>query len=123
MGLSLRRQGRASSLQGHSEDGGGSQGRPVPESRRRIAPRRRLRQGYDTVQRIPVGGFPAPQDTAQERGRQFRKVDREGAGFCQEQGRGLSARLVRSCVGRLAVSYTHLRAHETDSYLVCRLLL
>src|SRR5665647_2004861 len=23
---------------------------------------------------------------------------------------------------RLAVSYTHLRAHETDSYLVCRLL-
>ena len=25
------------------------------------------------------------------------------------------------CVG--SVSYTHLRAHETDSYLVCRLLL
>src|SRR5665647_2731838 len=25
--------------------------------------------------------------------------------------------------GPLAVSYTHLRAHETDSYLVCRLLL
>ena len=24
---------------------------------------------------------------------------------------------------RVAVSYTHLRAHETDSYLVCRLLL
>src|SRR5665647_3606794 len=24
---------------------------------------------------------------------------------------------------RMAVSYTHLRAHETDSYLVCRLLL
>src|SRR5665647_2773384 len=24
---------------------------------------------------------------------------------------------------RTAVSYTHLRAHETDSYLVCRLLL
>ena len=23
----------------------------------------------------------------------------------------------------VAVSYTHLRAHETDSYLVCRLLL
>ena len=23
----------------------------------------------------------------------------------------------------MAVSYTHLRAHETDSYLVCRLLL
>src|SRR5665647_1863615 len=25
--------------------------------------------------------------------------------------------------GTVAVSYTHLRAHETDSYLVCRLLL
>src|SRR5665647_1248657 len=25
--------------------------------------------------------------------------------------------------GQYAVSYTHLRAHETDSYLVCRLLL
>src|SRR5664279_6037963 len=25
--------------------------------------------------------------------------------------------------GVIAVSYTHLRAHETDSYLVCRLLL
>ena len=26
-------------------------------------------------------------------------------------------------VGVVPVSYTHLRAHETDSYLVCRLLL
>ena len=26
-------------------------------------------------------------------------------------------------IGIYAVSYTHLRAHETDSYLVCRLLL
>src|SRR5680860_1694727 len=25
--------------------------------------------------------------------------------------------------GAMSVSYTHLRAHETDSYLVCRLLL
>src|SRR5680860_1926840 len=29
----------------------------------------------------------------------------------------------RACVSGRAVSYTHLRAHETDSYLVCRLLL
>src|SRR5665647_3823406 len=27
------------------------------------------------------------------------------------------------CFSPPAVSYTHLRAHETDSYLVCRLLL
>src|SRR5665647_3680808 len=26
-------------------------------------------------------------------------------------------------IGIISVSYTHLRAHETDSYLVCRLLL
>ena len=26
-------------------------------------------------------------------------------------------------IGKDSVSYTHLRAHETDSYLVCRLLL
>ena len=35
-------------------------------------------------------------------------------------GERVGAVLTRS---RSAVSYTHLRAHETDSYLVCRLLL
>src|SRR5680860_1708746 len=36
-----------------------------------------------------------------------------------------TARVVRArrVVEPVAVSYTHLRAHETDSYLVCRLLL
>src|SRR5665647_291741 len=48
-----------------------------------------------------------------------------------DQGRGATARVapdlragdapVSTRLG--AVSYTHLRAHETDSYLVCRLLL
>src|SRR5680860_1612841 len=28
-----------------------------------------------------------------------------------------------SAITNISVSYTHLRAHETDSYLVCRLLL
>src|SRR5664279_4425355 len=31
--------------------------------------------------------------------------------------------LIEHLCRRTAVSYTHLRAHETDSYLVCRLLL
>src|SRR5680860_1789727 len=31
--------------------------------------------------------------------------------------------MVRQRTMQIAVSYTHLRAHETDSYLVCRLLL
>src|SRR5680860_664884 len=30
---------------------------------------------------------------------------------------------IHICAARVSVSYTHLRAHETDSYLVCRLLL
>src|SRR5665647_68087 len=35
-----------------------------------------------------------------------------------------ATRLIRApCLTRTPVSYTHLRAHETDSYLVCRLLL
>src|SRR5665647_1580567 len=35
----------------------------------------------------------------------------------------LSAALTGIAFGIIPVSYTHLRAHETDSYLVCRLLL
>ena len=62
------------------ENDGGSQGRSVPQPGRRTATCRRFCQGYDAVQRIPVGGFPAPQDFAQERGSQFREGDREGAG-------------------------------------------
>src|SRR5680860_89776 len=36
---------------------------------------------------------------------------------------GRQAHAVDDAVDALPVSYTHLRAHETDSYLVCRLLL
>src|SRR5665647_3666011 len=38
------------------------------------------------------------------------------------QGGGFDANYVQK-ITRPPVSYTHLRAHETDSYLVCRLLL
>ena len=41
-------------------------------------------------------------------------------------GKALAVRRVTENQGKNtpgAVSYTHLRAHETDSYLVCRLLL
>src|SRR5664279_6010793 len=37
-------------------------------------------------------------------------------------GWNTDARTRRGAPGFRAVSYTHLRAHETDSYLVCRLL-
>src|SRR5665647_1205475 len=40
----------------------------------------------------------------------------KGSGFVIEDGKHI-------VTNYHAVSYTHLRAHETDSYLVCRLLL
>src|SRR5665647_3986659 len=42
---------------------------------------------------------------------------------CRLVGERLVRRVLGEVVGVHAVSYTHLRAHETDSYLVCRLLL
>ena len=42
----------------------------------------------------------------------------------QVTGKSMCAKMLIKTVGRRdTVSYTHLRAHETDSYLVCRLLL
>src|SRR5471032_2332083 len=104
MGLPLRRQGRAPSFQGNSQDGRRFERRSVPQPRRRTAPRRRLREGYHAIQRIPVGGFPAAEIVAQERGSRFRKGDREGAGFGKEQGRYLSAGVVRTRLGRLGAA-------------------
>src|SRR5665647_530031 len=40
-----------------------------------------------------------------------------------ELNRVLGGGIVLGSIVLIAVSYTHLRAHETDSYLVCRLLL
>ena len=37
--------------------------------------------------------------------------------FGNEVNKSINSQVIKS------VSYTHLRAHETDSYLVCRLLL
>src|SRR5665647_3725955 len=46
------------------------------------------------------------------------------AAVCLYQGKQIFFdKLVFSVDSVMPVSYTHLRAHETDSYLVCRLLL
>src|SRR5713101_8915706 len=74
--------------------------REVKEKRKRW----RFCQGHHALQRIPVGGFSAPKLVAQERGSQFRKVPRKSAGFGEEQGRGLSAGLVRTGVRRLRMA-------------------
>src|SRR5664279_6333663 len=52
----------------------------------------------------------------------FVKKGRHSAGV-KRQYSGTAGRIENSQVGVFPVSYTHLRAHETDSYLVCRLLL
>src|SRR5680860_1608637 len=46
----------------------------------------------------------------------------ESAGIATTNGHQVFRRAHLGLVSQ-AVSYTHLRAHETDSYLVCRLLL
>ena len=67
--------------------------------------------------------YPYGEETEKkiERHRMLRK----GKGFeTLEWYTGLKLHLEEgSLQGSDAVSYTHLRAHETDSYLVCRLLL
>src|SRR5680860_1844458 len=81
----------------------------------------------------PSSPSPAPPKKPNAHGYLARLVQRPtliwGAGF-QGPDR-IFAEWLKSCdrcvagqkVDKQAVSYTHLRAHETDSYLVCRLLL
>src|SRR5665647_1150878 len=94
-----------------------------------------------TVRRRRSRSLPPPHEaddrrrTADEYEGRFGEdvVDRRGANsphtesLSQSSGDGLS--IGRPCTRSVVldrcvpVSYTHLRAHETDSYLVCRLLL
>ena len=55
-----------------------------------------------------------PLNFSMERGQKIALVGTNGIG---------KTTLLKSILGLIPVSYTHLRAHETDSYLVCRLLL
>ncbi len=75
---------------------------PYPLAGGRIAPCRRLRQGYDAVQRIHLGGFPAPAREAQIGRARLRARAREGVATGQEHGRQLSARLVRPVAGGMS---------------------
>ena len=70
---------------------------------------------------IVVGGGPAGLAAAVEASKNGAEkvlvVERD-----QELG-GILNQCIHNGFGLHSVSYTHLRAHETDSYLVCRLLL
>ena len=53
----------------------------------------------------------------------FKKYSIKQEERCNQSNSWLDAVSCAIADGVIAVSYTHLRAHETDSYLVCRLLL
>src|ERR1700754_1160171 len=104
MGLSIRCQGGAAALPRSSEIGDGSQGRSFSQPCGRTAACRRLLERYDPVQRIPVGRFPAPENSEEGRRSRFRQGTGKGAGLSEEQGGDLLAGLVRGGVGRLVAS-------------------
>ena len=87
--------GRRQPYSEHPEFDRGAGRRPVPLAGRRAAPRRRLRQGYDAVQRIPLGRFPAPAHRPQGGREGFRPRARCSAQTGQKSRRRLPARLVR----------------------------
>src|SRR5680860_1013202 len=70
--------------------------------------------------------FPETRRQAERLAPQFqrlqRAMDRQRLAL-QNNALGLQPEqvLVLETIGPIPVSYTHLRAHETDSYLVCRL--
>ena len=75
---SIRRQRGQASLRRPSQDGRRHGGRPLSLARRRAARERRLRQGFDAVRRIPVGGLLSAANQGQ--------VDQ--VGFRRSRGRG-----------------------------------
>ena len=70
---------------------------PYPQPRRRTAPRRRLCQGHHAVQRISLGGFPAPPDRAQGRRGTFFQGAGEGA---RRSPRATTRSICRAGAGR-----------------------
>ena len=62
----------------------------------------------------------ADKEAMQQGGRIHPKIPRQQGGEYRAEG---SVKYQIACDGFIPVSYTHLRAHETDSYFVCRLLL
>src|SRR5665647_965580 len=67
--------------------------------------------------------LPTPADEQRHQPVKIRVVV---AGECERRQTGLAdvdAQFLFQFADQTPVSYTHLRAHETDSYLVCRLLL
>src|SRR6185437_918150 len=101
---SVRCRRTAAALRGHSQIDHQAGRRSVPLAGRRTAPRRRVRQGHDAVQRISLGRFPAPAHQAQAGRPRFRSRHGKGHAIGQKPGRQLPARLVRRLAGRVSLA-------------------
>src|SRR5665647_1551595 len=85
--------------------------------------RRRGANGY-TVAKWAGGGGGGSRRARRPRGRQaFAASTRSTTAAVCSMSPSSTSRCVTKRTVHGPVSYTHLRAHETDSYLVCRLLL
>src|SRR5664279_4649740 len=96
---------------------------------------RRVAQGPGRdADRVGPAGQPGPELRIPVRLGRVERERREGSGVgvrrsILHDAAGIALRVGKHHPGHIAltdveaVSYTHLRAHETDSYLVCRLLL
>src|SRR5665647_2024932 len=73
--------------------------------------------------RGPVGGRAEGTITVANQHPRPRRIQLSAGDLMDSSGGVVGAALDVSPTTVTAVSYTHLRAHETDSYLVCRLLL
>src|SRR5665647_3926775 len=84
-----------------------------------LHPRTSSRVGIEASGSLKLTSWQSREDPARINGpdkRPWRTVPVPAPGRSRERGSD------RSGAGIAPVSYTHLRAHETDSYLVCRLL-
>src|SRR5680860_1741715 len=104
-------------------------GSPVPVTVRRNLPLPGWVGPLDLVVAVSLSGrAPGPLAVAAEAARRGASILTVGAAdsplaeVCA-RARGVHIAVARGATSSRAVSYTHLRAHETDSYLVCRLLL
>src|SRR5680860_567002 len=94
-----------------------------PEEIKRIAPEIKVFSNFcpEFVPIVEAGEFTAPE--TYEVAREYLKPLKEAQIDTLILGCTHHSFLKKVISDIMAVSYTHLRAHETDSYLVCRLLL
>src|SRR5664279_1992589 len=108
------------------EAGGPDHVARLDHERHRVTDTRRLRQIGRARAREGLGVGPVPRHAVVQARATRHEPFRLGVVHAVDQPHELAGHVAvepRRPERMLPVSYTHLRAHETDSYLVCRLLL